>query len=81
MGIDRTALARTEALLARDRAVKAIDRQRWGREGELTLCVKMRSEADARRLARKIKARVPAKPRGPVTIETRGGLSLHVPRD
>ena len=38
MGIDADALARIEAALDADRAVTAVDRQRWGREGEILAC-------------------------------------------
>ena len=73
MGIDAGALAKVDALLKRDRMVRGVERSRWGREGEVTLCVQTRSESHARRLARRVRALIPARPRGPVTIETRGG--------
>ena len=73
MGIDRGALARVDALLKRDRTVRGVDRQRAGREGEITLCVQIRTERQARQLARRVRALIPARPNGPVTIETRGG--------
>lgn len=68
MGIDGRAFERVSALLTRDRGVRSIEQFRWGREGEVTLCARTRSAADARRLARRARALVPAKPRGPVTI-------------
>ena len=34
-------------VLSGDTGVSTIDRQRWGREGEITLCVDTRTDADA----------------------------------
>lgn len=68
MGIDGRAFERVSALLTRDRGVRAIEQFRWGREGEVTLCARVRTDADVRRLAGRARALVPAKPRGPVTI-------------
>jgi hypothetical protein len=68
MGIDGETYAAVSRLLAHDRGMQAIEQYRWGREGELTLCARTRSGADARRLAARVKALVPAKPRGPVTV-------------
>jgi hypothetical protein len=70
MGIDGRTLERVTALLTHDRGVKAIEQHRWGREGEVTLCARTRSEADARRLFQAVRARLPRKPRGPVTVTT-----------
>jgi hypothetical protein len=81
MGIDSGTYARVDRLLARDRGVRNVDRSRWGREGEVTLCVTTRTRADSRRLFTRIKALFPRKPRGPLTVETASGLSFHAPRD
>ena len=80
MGIDRGAYDRIYKLLAKDRGVRKVDRRRWGREGEVTLCVQTRTRADARRLFGRVKAIFPRKPRGPLTIEA-GGLRFHAPKD
>ena len=80
LGIDRPAFERVRALLARDRGVRAVDQQHWGREGETTLCVRTRRPGDARRLFGRVTAALPAKPRGPITVEARGGLRFEVPR-
>jgi hypothetical protein len=73
MGIDQNALRKTERLLKRDRTVRSTTSHRWGREGEVTLCAKTRTPAQARTLFRRVRALIPANPRGPVTIETRTG--------
>ena len=73
MGIDRAAYANIDRLLRADRGVRAVTRHPWGREGEVTLCARTRSRADARRLFAAIRARLPFNPRGPITIEVLGG--------
>ena len=73
MGIDREAFATIDALLERDNGVTATLHKRWGREGEMTVCVATRSAADRARLFGKIGALFPAKPRGPLTVETADG--------
>jgi hypothetical protein len=73
MGIDAGALSRIDALLARDRAVVHVDRQRWGREGEVTLCVHTRRSGDVQRIARAARRLVPTSPRGPVSAATPTG--------
>lgn len=80
MGIDQAAFERVRGLLARDRGVRGVEAQRWGREGETTLCVRTRRPADARRLFGRVKAVLPARPRGPITVEARGGLRFEAPR-
>ena len=67
-GIDGAARASIERLLGRDRGVRSVSRHPWGREGEITLCVRTRSNGDAGRLSRQIRAMIPARPRGPVNI-------------
>jgi hypothetical protein len=73
MGIDRAAFDNVRALLAGQRTVRGVEEQRWGREGEVTLCV---TASNPRRLARTVARVLPAKPRGPITIETRDGLRI-----
>jgi hypothetical protein len=80
MGIDLGMLARVESLLAADRGVTKVERFGWGREGEMTLCATTRSGRDATRLFRAIVSLAPAKPRGPVTVSTRSGLTFSAPR-
>ena len=79
MGIDRGALQAVEARLADDPAVQGVERRQWGREGELDLCVRTRTDADAERLQRAIAAAFPADPRGPLSVSTRTGLVAHAP--
>lgn len=78
-GIDRDALQRVDALLARDKGVLAVSREGWGREGELTLCVGVRSKADTGRLFDTIKSLFPATSAKPLTVETRYGQKYRVP--
>lgn len=73
MGIDRGAFEAVEALLARDKSVTGTEQRRWGREGEVTLCVQAKTGADATRLFGEIGTLFPAKPRGPLTVETAFG--------
>ena len=73
MGIDRGTFAAVEALLARDKGVTATSQKRWGREGEVTMCVETRSAADNARLFGEIAKLFPAKPRGPLTVESADG--------
>ena len=70
MGIDAGALSRIDALLARDRGVVQVERQRQGREGEVTLCVQTRRAGDVRRIAQAARRLVPASPRGPVSAHS-----------
>jgi hypothetical protein len=75
MGIDKPALAAVRSLLA-DRAVRTVEERRWGMEGEMNLCVRTRQPADAELLLRRIRAVLPAAPRGPITARTASGLSF-----
>jgi hypothetical protein len=68
-GIDRVARANIEQLLDTDRGVRTWTRHPWGREGEVTLCVRTRTNGDAVRLARSIRALIPARPRGPIRVQ------------
>lgn len=78
MGIDGRAFDRVSALLTRDRGVRAIEQYRWGREGEVTLCARVRSTADARRLFSRVRVALPARPRGPITL-TEGRMTYLAP--
>ena len=73
-GIDQPTLVRVERRLRTDRRAREVSRHRWGREGEVTLCVRPRRAADVRRLARELRAMIPARPRGPVEV------TVHRPR-
>lgn len=68
MGIDRPTFDKVDRLLARDRRVAKTDQQRWGREGEVTICAKARRRADIAPLFYRIKALFPRNPRGPLTV-------------
>jgi len=70
-GIDRPTLIRMESRLQRDRRVRDVSRHRWGREGEVTLCVRPRRFADARPLVADLRAMIPPRPRGPVEVNLR----------
>jgi hypothetical protein len=80
MGIDGTAFAKVTKLLSHDRRVTRIEQFRWGREGEVTLCARTRSRAEAVRLFGSIRALLPKKPRGPVTVTT-DRLRFTAPRE
>jgi hypothetical protein len=80
MGIDAATYARVEALLSADLAVTAVERTPWGREGEVTLCARTRSPADAERLLDSIAALFPAAPRGPISVATAAGRTIRAPR-
>ncbi|MEA3010310.1 MAG: hypothetical protein QOJ91_2002 [Sphingomonadales bacterium] len=80
-GVDRTAYRAVSDLLASDPAVLSVDRQPWGREGEVALCVTPRSAADAERLFHRIAAVFPADPRGPLEVRTRSGLAHRASRN
>ena len=78
-GIDRGSAQAVDRLLGRDRAVRGFTRHQWGREGEVTLCVRTRTIADAGRLFRSVQALLPARPRGPISLRTRSGLRYETP--
>ena len=67
-GIDRPTLVRMEQRLAGDRRVGEVSRHRWGREGEVTLCVRPRRYSDLNPLARDLRRLIPSQPRGPVHV-------------
>jgi hypothetical protein len=70
-GIDRPTLERVEEYLAGERTVTNVGRYPWGREGEVTLCVRARGSADLVRIGNRIRAAIPARPRGPIWVENR----------
>jgi len=80
MGVDGGAARAVNELLAADPAVVSVERRTWGREGETTLCVEVRSEADAKRLFHAVAALFPADPRGPLAVSTRSGLRYSAPQ-
>jgi len=73
MGIDRSASAAVAQLLVDDPGVASAQTFPWGREGEKTICVEVRSAADAERLFEAISRTFPAEPRGPLSVTTRSG--------
>lgn len=78
-GIDSDVLQKVDALLANDTSVAKVDRQRWGLEGETTLCVDTRTDADADRLFGAVKAIFPATSAKPLRVETRSGQRYQAP--
>lgn len=68
-GIDGDVLQKVDALLANDKGVAAVERERWGKEGEITLCVDTRTGADADRLFDAVKALFPATSQKPLRVE------------
>jgi hypothetical protein len=66
--------------LATDSSVEAVERHRWGREGEVSLCIRVASAGDAERLSAVIGAVFPAEPRGPLEVSTFSGVSISVPQ-
>jgi hypothetical protein len=74
-GIDNPTRERVQAMLVGDRAVTGFDAQRWGREGEVTLCIRTSAAPDAARLFHQARALIPAQPRGPIIMRTSHGLS------
>ncbi len=80
MGIDRPTLAAVETLLAGEPAATSVERRGWGREGEVTLCVRLSDAAAAEPIARRIAALFPADPRGPLRVATGDGYAFEAPR-
>ncbi len=78
-GIDNPLRERVQGMLVVDRAVTGFQADRWGREGEVTLCVRTRGAPDATRLFHQVRAMIPAQPRGPIALRTTGGLSYDTP--
>ena len=79
MGIDRGAAEEIGVLLTSDPTVTAVTRHRWGMEGEYTLCVQLRSGAEASALAERIRPLLPAKPRGPIEVIPAGAARIRAP--
>lgn len=77
-GIDGPALAAVRRILA-DGAVRSVEDFAGGPEGETYLCVRTRRAADATRLFNRIRAILPAAPRGPIALRTASGLAFHAP--
>ena len=73
-GIDQPALARVERRLRTDRRVRQVTRHPWGREGEVTLCVRPRRHASLNPIARDLRRLIPPRPRGPVHVTVNRGL-------
>lgn len=73
MGIDRGAAARIEPAILGHPGVRSVTRHRWGMEGEYTLCVQTREDADAEALFEQLRPLVPKAPRGPIKIALRDG--------
>lgn len=78
-GIDHDVLEKVDALLSRDTAVSTIDRQRWGREGEITLYIDTNTTTDATRLFGAVKRLFPASSVKPISVETGAGQQFRVP--
>lgn len=78
-GIDNPVREQVQSMLVGDRAVTGFQANRWGREGEVTLCVRTRAAPDATRLFHQVRAIIPAQPRGPITMRTLSGLSYDTP--
>ena len=72
MGIDTGAAKAIDALLAGNADVTGVTRTGAGREGEYVLCVQTRDKAQAARLVEQIRPLLPAKPRGPISVEGPG---------
>jgi hypothetical protein len=78
-GIDNPTRERVQALLVSDRRVAGFETSRWGREGEVTLCVRTRAPADAASLFNRVRGMLPPRPRGPISLSTRAGLTYSSP--
>jgi hypothetical protein len=78
-GIDSAALEKVDAVVSGDKGVSTVDRQRWGKEGEITLCIDTLTGGDADRLFGAIKAVFPASSQKPISVETAGGQHYRVP--
>ncbi len=67
-GIDQPTRARITEYVAADRRVAGTSERRWGREGEIDLCIAARSDPDG--LVRDLTAMVPTRPEGSSTGTT-----------
>ena len=79
MGIDRSAAASFEKAILSSRGVRDVARHRWGREGEYTLCIAMRSPRAAMALFARLKPLLPPKPRGPIALSLADGRTARAP--
>lgn len=66
-GIDQDTHAKITRYVSADRRVTGSSERRWGREGEIDLCLITRSGADADSLARDLTAMVPPRTGGAST--------------
>ena len=73
MGIDARAAGAIEGLLSGSPDARQVNRLGRGREGEYALCVQARDKAAASRLVERIRALLPAKPRGPISVQGPNG--------
>lgn len=78
-GIDHAVLEKVDALLVDDKGIAEITRERWGREGEITLCVDTLSDTDTARLFDRVKALFPSITEKPLRVETRAGERFEAP--
>ena len=62
------------------RGVGQVTRHRWGREGEYTLCVRMRTAGAAAALFQRLRPLLPPKPHGPITLSLADGRIVRAPR-
>lgn len=78
-GIDGETLQKVDTLLSGDTGISTIDRNRWGKEGEITLCVHTRTAADADRLFEAVKKAFPTSSVKPLAVETATGKQFRAP--
>lgn len=69
-GIDQDTRAKITEYVSADRRVTGSSERRWGREGEIDLCLVTRSGADADSLVRDLAAMVPPRAEGGSTGTT-----------
>lgn len=79
MGIDGTAAQAIERTILSARGVGQVTRHRWGREGEYTLCVRMRTAGAAAALFQRLRPLLPPKPHGPIAISLADGRTARAP--
>jgi hypothetical protein len=78
-GIDTAAAAAVDQVLHRKSGTISVGRHGGGREGEYGLCIDTASPAAAASLFDEIRAVLPAKPRGPISLQA-GERRFSVPR-
>jgi hypothetical protein len=79
MGIDAGAAAAVDRILERNAKGATVTRHGGGREGEYGLCIDTATPAAAAKLFDEIRAVLPAKPRGPISLEA-GERRFSVPQ-